>query len=69
MPSPQMIASEKPRASRHPEPASLLADARIRAVPWRDLVPLRRVERLQAEADLVRSSGEHKEIKECARHH
>lgn len=42
-----MIASEKPRGSRRPDAPSLLADARVRAVPWRDLVPLRPAERLR----------------------
>ncbi len=42
-----MIASEKPRGGRHLDPASLLTDARVRAVPWHDLVPLRPAERLQ----------------------
>jgi fatty acid desaturase len=42
-----MIASENSRGSRPPGAASLLVDARIRAVPWRDLVPLRPAERVQ----------------------
>lgn len=41
-----MIASE-PRGSRCPEASSLLADARVRAVPWRDLVLLSPAERLR----------------------
>src|SRR5882724_4871130 len=42
-----MIASENPRGSRAPDAATLLVDARVRAVLWRDLVPLRPAERLQ----------------------
>jgi fatty acid desaturase len=42
-----MIASETPRGSRHPDAPSLLADVRVRSVPWRDLMPLRPAERLQ----------------------
>jgi fatty acid desaturase len=42
-----MISPQEPRGSQPVVAASLLVDARVRAVPWRDLVRLRPAERLR----------------------
>lgn len=42
-----MISPQEPRGSRPVVAASMLVDARVRAVPWRDLVRLRPAERLR----------------------
>lgn len=41
-----MTSSEVRQRRRRPETGTLLVDARVRSVPWRDLVPLRPAERL-----------------------
>ena len=42
-----MTFSELPDSGRHLQAGSLLVDARVRSVPWRDLVTLRPAERLR----------------------
>ena len=42
-----MISPQEPRGSRPVVATSMLVDARVRAVPWRDLVRLRPAERLR----------------------